>query len=121
MHIYLLESFKEKDKIIKELRTIKHIRIFEFLIDELLELILNAPKNWINKIKVVIPNVLVFKVNESINKTNLHHKNLSNSVTDVETFIKFNKAVEECNKEKQKTEEQSNDIVDSQQILNNLK
>ena len=82
MHIYLLESFKEKDKIIKELRTIKHIRIFEFLIDDLLELIFNAPKNWIDKIKVEIPNVLVFKVNEPIDKTNLHHKNLSNSVTD---------------------------------------
>ena len=94
----------------------KHIGIFEFQIDDLLELISDAPKNWIEKIKVVIPNVLVFKVNELIDKINDHYKNLGNPVTDIETFIKLKKAVEECNAEKAKTEEQSNDIVDLQQI-----
>ena len=117
----LLESFKEKDKVIKALRPVKHIGIFEFQIDDLLELISNAPKNWIEKIKIVIPNVLVFKVNELIDKLNVYHKNLGNPVTDVETFIKLKKAVEECNAGKAKTEEQSNDIVDLQQILENHK
>ena len=117
----LLESFKEKDKIIKSLKPIKTIGIFEFQIDDLLELISEAPKNWLTKIRVVIPNVLVFKVNKLIDKLQIYHKNLGNPVTDVETFIKLKKAVEECNAEKAKTEEESNDIIDLQQILESNK
>ena len=113
----LLENFQKEEKIIKALRNIVNIGIFEFQLDDLIDTVGNSPKYWLDKLKVVIPNVYITKVKNSINKLNNYLKNLSINPTDVETFIKLKKAVEECNKDKAKCEEEANDITDLTLLL----
>ena len=117
----LLDDFKAKDKFIKSLKPFKNIGLFQFQLDDLLEMITEAPKQWLEKIKVVIPNVLVAKENALIEKLSGYVKELNDPVENVESFIKLKKVVEKCNKDKPNTEEASNDIIDLQQILENNK
>jgi hypothetical protein len=113
----LMNEFHEKEKIIKQLKPIVNIGIFEFQLDDLLELVSTAPRTWIDKMNKVIPNVLSAKVRSSIERMSEHLNDLSVNPTDVESFIKLKKAVEACNKEKQLHEEMSNDILDLQTII----
>ena len=113
----LMNEFHEKEKIIKQLKPIVNIGIFEFQLDDLLELVSTAPRTWIDKMNKVIPNVLTAKVRSSIERMSEHLNDLSVNPTDVESFIKLKKAVEACNKEKQLHEEMSNDILDLQTII----
>ena len=117
----LLEDFKNQDKIIKAIKPFKNIGLFQFQLDDLLEMITEAPKQWLDKIKIVIPNVLVAKENALIEKLTGYLKELSEPVENVESFIKLKKAVEKCNKDKVNTEAESNDIIDLQQIVENNK
>ena len=117
----LLDDFKAKDKFIKSLKPFKNIGLFQFQLDDLLEMITEAPKQWLEKIKIVIPNVLVAKENALIEKLSGYVKELNDPVENVESFIKLKKVVEKCNKDKPNTEEASNDIIDLQQILENNK
>ena len=113
----LLTEFHEKEKIIKQLKPVKAVGIFEFQLDDLLELVSDAPKQWIERIRKVIPNVLITKVKKTIERLSSHLTNLSVNPTDIESFIKLKKAVEACNKEKQLHEEVNNDIIDLQNII----
>ena len=113
----LLEEFHEKEKTIKQLKPIINIGIFEFQLDDLLDLVSNAPRTWIDKMNKVIPNVLTEKVRNSIDRMNGHLTELSVNPTDIESFIKLKKAVESCNKEKKLHEDMSNDILDLQTII----
>ena len=113
----LLAEFHEKEKIIKQLKPIKSVGIFEFQLDDLLELVSDAPKTWLEKIRKVIPNVLITKVKKTIERLSGHLTDLNVNPTDIESFIKLKKAVEACNKEKQLHEEVSNDIIDLQNII----
>ena len=113
----LLAEFHEKEKIIKQLKPTKSVGIFEFQLDDLLELVSDAPKTWIEKIRKVIPNVLITKVKKTIERLSGHLNDLNVNPTDIESFIKLKKAVESCNKEKQMHEEVSNDIIDLQNII----
>ena len=117
----LLIEFHEKEKIIKQLKPIKNIGIFEFQLDDLLELVRDAPKSWLEKIRKVIPNVLINKVKQTIERLSKHLIDLNVNPTDIENFIKLKKAVEECNKEKQMHEDISNDILDLQNIIDSYK
>ena len=117
----LLIEFHEKEKIIKQLKPIKNIGIFEFQLDDLLDLVREAPKKWIEKIRKVIPNVLITKVKKTIERLSKHLIDLNVNPTDIENFIKLKKAVEECNKEKQMHEDVSNDILDLQNIIDSYK
>ena len=117
----LLEDFKNQEKIIKALRPFKNIGIFQFQLDDLLEMITEAPRQWLEKIKIVIPNVLIAKENALIEKLTEYLNELSDPVESVETFIKLKKIIEKCNKDKQNIEDESNDIIDLQQILENNK
>ena len=117
----LLIEFHEKEKIIKQLKPIKNIGIFEFQLDDLLELVRDAPKSWLEKIRKVIPNVLINKVKKTIERLSKHLIDLNVNPTDIENFIKLKKAVEECNKEKQMHEDISNDILDLQNIIDSYK
>ena len=113
----LLIEFQEKEKIIKRLRPIVNIGIFEFQLDDLLDLVSDAPRRWIIKINRVIPKVLAEKMRSSIERMSNHLEKLSVNPTDVESFIKLKKAVEACIKEKNLHEEMSNDIIDLQNII----
>ena len=84
-------------------------------------MITEAPKQWLEKIKVVIPNVLVAKENALIEKLSGYVKELNDHIENVKTIIKLKKVVEKCNKDKPNIEEASNDIIDLQQILENNK
>ena len=77
----------------------------------------DAPKTWLEKIRKVIPNVLITKVKKTIERLSGHLNDLNVNPTDIESFIKLKKAVEVCNKEKQLHEEVSNDIIDLQNII----
>ena len=117
----LLIEFHEQEKIIKQLKPIKNIGIFEFQLDDLLDLVSTAPIRWIENIRKVIPNVLVTKVKKTIESLSKHLIELNVNPTDIENFIKLKKAVEACNKEKQLHEEVNNDIIDLQNIIDNNK
>jgi hypothetical protein len=113
----LLAEFQEKEKVIKHLKPIINVGIFEFQLDDLLELVSTAPRTWIDKMNKVIPNVLISKVRSSIERMSGHLTDLNVNPTDVESFIKLKKAVEACNKEKQLHEDTGNEIIDLQTIL----
>ena len=85
----LLAEFHEKEKTIKQLKPIINIGIFEFQLDDLLDLVSNAPRGWIDKMNRVIPNVLTEKVRNSIERMNGHLLDLSVNPTDIESFIKL--------------------------------
>ena len=117
----LMVEFQEKEKIIKKLKPNKNIGIFDFQLDDLLELVSDAPKKWIEKIRKVIPNVLITKVKKTIERLSKHLVELNINPTDIENFIKLKKAVEACNKEKQLHEDINNDIIDLQNIIDSYK
>ena len=113
----LLNEFHEKEKVIKQLKPIINVGLFEFQLDDLLDLVSQAPRTWIEKMNKVIPNVLTAKVHSSIDRMSAHLTDLAVNPTDVESFIKLKKAVEACNKEKKLHEDMSNDILDLQTII----
>ena len=117
----LLTEFQEKEKFMKTLKPIINIGLFEFQLDDLLDLVSEAPRKWIEKMNKVIPNVLISKVKSSIERMSSHLIELGVNPVDVESFIKLKKAVEACNKEKKLHEDMSNDILDLQTIIDGTK
>ena len=113
----LLIEFHEEEKKIKLLRPIINIGIFEFQLEDLLELVSEAPKKWIERMKKVVPKVYLSKVRKKIQRMNLHLTSLNINPNDIESFIKLKKAVEQCNKEKKIHEDTGNEIIDFQTIL----
>ena len=113
----LLTEFQEKEKIVKKIKPIINIGIFEFQLDDLLDMVSDAPRQWIEKMNKVIPNVLTTKMNDSIERMSKRLIELNVNPTDVSSFIQLKKAVEACNKEKQLHENMSNDILDLQTII----
>ena len=90
----LLSEFHEKEKIVKKIKPIVNIGIFEFQLDDLLDMVSDAPRQWIEKMNKVIPNVLTDKMKSSIERMSKHLIELSVNPSDVESFIKLKKAVE---------------------------
>jgi hypothetical protein len=117
----LLSEFHEKEKIVKSIKPIINIGIFEFQLDDLLDMVSDAPRQWIEKMNKVIPTVLASKMRSSIERMSNHLVELSVNPSDVESFIKLKKAVEACNKEKQLHEDMSNDILDLQTVIDSNK
>ena len=117
----LYAEFQEKELIVKKIKPIINIGIFEFQLDDLLDMVSNAPRQWIEKMNKVIPNVLTTKMKNSIDRMSKRLTELNVNPTDVTSFIQLKKAVEACNKEKQEHENVSNDIIDLQAIIDNNK
>ena len=117
----LMNEFHEKEKIIKQLKPIVNIGIFEFQLDDLLELVSTAPRTWIDKMNKVIPNVLTAKVKSSIERMSEHLNDLSVNPTDVESFIKLKKAVDECTSKRTRIDEEMDEIGELNIIINNNK
>ena len=113
----LLNEFHEEENKIKLLKPIINIGLFEFQLDDLLDLVSEAPKKWIERMKKVVPNVFLSKVKKNIQRMNGHLTNLSVNPNDIESFIRLKKAVENCNKEKQLHEDISNELIDFQTLL----
>ena len=68
--------------------------------DDLLDLVSNSPRQCIEKMNKVIPNVLAAKVKSSIDRMSVDLNDLSVNPTDIESFIQLKKAVEACNNKK---------------------
>ena len=117
----LLDDFREEEKNVKALKPVINIGIFEFQIDDLVDLISEDPKKWIEKMKRVIPAILLDKVKKNTFRMKEHLRDLSINPIDVESFIKLKKAVEACNKEKDLHESNSNEILDLQNIIDTNK
>ena len=117
----LYAEFQEEELIVKKIKPIINIGIFEFQLDDLLDMVSNAPRQWIEKMNKVIPNVLTTKMKNSIDRMSKRLTELNVNPTDVTSFIQLKKAVEACNKEKQEHENVSNDIIDLQAIIDNNK
>ena len=113
----LLNEFHEEENKIKLLKPIINIGIFEFQLEDLLDLVSDAPKRWMERMKKVVPSVYLSKVRKNIHRMNEHLSNLSVNPNDIESFIKLKKAVEKCNKEKQLHEDIGNELIDFQSLL----
>ena len=116
-----LDKFLREAVVIRKLRVTVHCGIFEMNLSLFIDKVTDAPRFWLNKIRTVIPNVFVAKLNYSINKLGNYLKNLSVNPSDVESFIKLKKAVEECTKDRKQTESENNDIMDLTTIVQNDK
>ena len=117
----LLEKFISEAHVIRKLKVNVHCGIFEFNLEDLIEKVVDAPKFWLSKIRTVIPTVFISKINYGINKLGNYLNNLSVNPSDVESFIKLKKAVEECTKDRKQTEKESNDIMDLTALVQNDK
>lgn len=117
----LLDKFLKEAVVIRALKNIVNVGIFEFHLDYLIDMVTDAPKLWLQKIRTVIPNVFVAKLSYSIQKLGNYMRNLSINPVDVESFIKLKKAVEECLKDRKQTEQESNEILDLSTIVSNDK
>ena len=113
----LLNEFHEEENRIKLLRPIINIGIFEFQLEDLLDLVSDAPKKWMERMKKVVPKVYLSKVRKNIQRMNAHLNELNINPNDIESFIKLKKAVEACNKEKQLHEDIGNELIDFLSLL----
>ena len=113
----LLIEFHEEENKIKLLKPIINIGIFEFQLEDLLDLVSEAPKNWIERMKKVVPKVYLSKVRKNIQRMNAHLTDLNINPNDIESFIRLKKAVESCNREKKLHEDAGNEIIDFQTLL----
>jgi len=83
----------------------------------------SGPPKWISNIRDLIPKIAVFKLKELIKNLNLYLKKLNQrpDEKDVETFITLKKDLEEIQDNKQKIEEQVQEIDDILLIVKTYK
>ena len=115
---YLDYVYGEREKT-RKLNKIDKIGIFELNIEQLLELISKAPDFYINKIKIIAPNVLR---NKQISLTNLLNKNieeLTKEVKNVEGFIQLKHSFENCKENKNKIDDIETELSDYIEVINN--
>ena len=117
----LIEKFQIEDERVRKLQRKVNIGIFEFQLDYLLDTVTNAPKELLDKLFTVIPVILVKKMNSLLNEISHYMKKIQINVNDVESFIKLKKAIEECGKEKGQLENESDEIRELINIVNNHK
>ena len=115
----LLNSFIKENETVRQLKKVVSIGLFEFDISGLQEMVVDAPKIWLEKLRKIIPSVIVNRLNHLIEILNHYIKNLSIPISNVESFIRLKKSVEECAKEKAKIEELNNEITDLLDIVYN--
>ena len=117
---YLDFVYEEKEKTLK-LNKINNIGLFELNIEQLLDLITNAPNKFINKAKKIVPIVLKNKQNCLISLLNENIKELSKEVKNVEGFLVLKNSFENCKNERYKIDEIEAEIGDYIEIINNKK
>ena len=117
---YLDYVYEEREKTIV-LKKINNIGIFELNIEQLLELITDAPNEYINKVKNIVPNILKKKQTNLINLLNESIEEISKEVKNVEGFIKLKHSFENCKKNRYRIDEIEAEISDFIEIMNNKK
>lgn len=125
-----LDKFLNESLEIAAIKPIVTKGIFDFNLDNLyidflirIMMISSAPANWISNIRDLIPKIAVNKLKELIKNLNLFLKKLNQrpDEKDVETFITLKKDLEEIQDNKQKIEEQVQEIDDILLIVKTYK
>ena len=119
---YIL-SFKTEGEVVRKLNKKMNIGIFEFHLDLFLEQIVNVPFQLLKKLYLIIPKILVRKVEELTNEidTNYNNINLLVAINDIEAFIKLKKAVDKCSAQKMSLEDKMDEIQELNNIIMNYK
>jgi hypothetical protein len=107
-----LEKFAAEGVEIGKIRHKKNMGIFEFTLENLIELVQNAPAYWLSTMRDLIPKLLINKLRSLIQILNSYIKRLSIQVVDVETFINLKESVKEILENKEKIENRNNEIID---------
>ena len=108
---YLVKFAREGVEITK-IRNRKNMGIFEFNLENLIEMVQNAPTTWLNTMRELIPKLLINKLRSLIQILNSYIKRLSIQVIDVETFINLKQSVKEITDDKEKIDHRNNEIID---------
>ena len=113
-----IHSFKSEGEVVRKLNKKMNIGIFEFHLDLFLEQIVNVPFQLLKKIFIIVPKILVRKVEELTSEIDINNNNINLVVSnnDIEAFIKLKKAVDKCSAQKMSLEDKMDEI----QELNNL-
>jgi hypothetical protein len=107
-----LEKFAAEGVEIGKIRHKKNMGIFEFTLENLIELVQNAPAYWLSTMRDLIPKLLINKLRSLIQILNSYIKRLSIQVVDVETFINLKESVKEILENKEKIENKNSEIID---------
>jgi len=113
-----LEKFATEGVEIAKIRNKKNMGIFEFNLENLIEMVQNAPALWLSTMRDLIPKLLINKLRSLIQTLNSYIKRLSIQVIDPETFINLKQSVKEITENKEKIDYKNNEIID---IINIIK
>lgn len=113
-----LEKFAKEGVEIAKIRNKKIMGIFEFNLENLIEMVQNSPALWLSTMRDLIPKLLINKLRSLIQTLNSYIKRLSIQVIDPETFINLKQSVREITENKEKIDYKNNEIID---IINIIK
>lgn len=113
-----LSKFASEGVEIAKIKPKKNMGIFEFNLENLIEMVQNAPAFWLSTMRDLIPKLLINKLKSLIQILNSYLKRLSIQVIDVETFISLKQSVKEINEDKNRIEMKNTEISD---IINIIK
>ncbi len=113
-----LEKFAKEGVEIAKIRNKKIMGVFEFNLENLIEMVQNAPALWLSTMRDLIPKLLINKLRSLIQTLNSYIKRLSIQVIDPETFINLKQSVKEITENKEKIDHKNNEIID---IINIIK
>ena len=116
-----ISEFKKMEIDVRKLNKKLNIGIFEFRLDLLLDQVLNSPQYLLGKIFTCIPKILIRKIHELVDKTDRYNELINIDVNryDVEAFLKLKKEVEQCSNNRNKVEEEMEEINELYLIVNN--
>ena len=116
-----ISEFKKMEVDVKKLNKKINIGIFEFHLDLLLDQVLTSPQHLLGRIYTCIPKILIRKIHELVEKTDRYNELINIEVNryDVEAFLKLKKEVEQCSNNRQKVEEEMEEINELYLIVNN--
>ena len=116
-----ISEFKKMEIDVKKLNRKLNIGFFEFRLDLLLDQVLNSPQYLLGKIFTIIPNILIRKIHELVEKTDRYNELINIDVNryDVEAFLKLKKEVEQCSNNRYKVEEEMEEINELYLLVNN--
>ena len=78
-----LVSFVEESKVVRSLKKIVNIGLFELDCEQLLEMVVDAPSTWLTKVRLLVPIVIEKKITSLIEILRNLSKNLSIKVNNI--------------------------------------
>ena len=107
-----IKNFEEEATKVRQLKKFINIGLFELDSTQFLEMVIDAPRNWLEKIRNIIPQIIVNKHRDLISILEKLLKELSIEVNNVETFIKLKKSCAKCTSNRNMIEEKNMEITD---------